>query len=424
MADSRYGVRYAPLDPIDFEARPEMTHSGWPMSYDSMRRHYEAANELCEAGPFEYSPTGWTEGTDGPWELDAGAVESKVFQFGPRDAFFGRAVEQITAAPEHQSILAGATAVELVASDSTAAVEAVRCRRLDGATITIRAKRVVVAGGGLGNPHLLLASNSQRPAGLGNSNDLVGRFLQDHPLIDGGSLRMFDRAMWPRSTFYDMRLVDGHSALGYLALSPAAIREHDLRGLSTVLFPRPSLRRSRGFALYKDLVEAARTHNFGMAQARQVPRALMSADYVPTAYRKSSTANRSTTASVEAGGRTCRTANKFARWEVIHQAEQSPDPTNRVTLSRRTDRIGMPVLNVNWRWSEPMSPRRRRPPTRRSSLGGRRDRTRRVARRRRSSGDRDRGGHRASHGHDPDARVPDPGRGRSQWSPPRFAQRG
>ncbi|MEZ5256437.1 MAG: hypothetical protein R2705_05980 [Ilumatobacteraceae bacterium] len=41
-------------------------------------------------------------------------------------------------------------------------------------------------------------------------------------------------------------------------------------------------------------------------------------------------------------------------------------------MSRRTDRIGMPVLNVNWRWSAPMPPRRR-PPTRRSSLGGRRD---------------------------------------------------
>ncbi|MEZ5256438.1 MAG: hypothetical protein R2705_05985 [Ilumatobacteraceae bacterium] len=225
-----------------------------------------------EAGPFEYSPTGWTEGTDGPWELDAGAVESKVFQFGPRDAFFGRAVEQITAAPEHQSILAGATAVELVASDSTAAVEVPR-RRLDGATITIRAKRVVVAGGGLGNPHLLLASNSQRPAGLGNSNDLVGRFLQDHPLIDGGSLRMFDRAMCLLDLLRHAARRRAQRARLPGASPAAHPRKHDLRASAPCCSCGRACVVCRGFRAYKGSRRRRHSTTFsGWPRPNRVPR--------------------------------------------------------------------------------------------------------------------------------------------------------
>ena len=51
---SIWGGRCVPFDPIDFEVRPWMDHSGWPISYSDVEQYYPAANALCEAGEYEY----------------------------------------------------------------------------------------------------------------------------------------------------------------------------------------------------------------------------------------------------------------------------------------------------------------------------------------------------------------------------------
>ena len=44
-----------PFDPIDFEARDFMPHSGWPIQRDGIEPFYPQANRLCEAGEFAYT---------------------------------------------------------------------------------------------------------------------------------------------------------------------------------------------------------------------------------------------------------------------------------------------------------------------------------------------------------------------------------
>src|SRR5439155_8820559 len=43
----RVGVRYVPLDPIDFEARDLIPYSGWPFSRQELDPWYERAHEVC-----------------------------------------------------------------------------------------------------------------------------------------------------------------------------------------------------------------------------------------------------------------------------------------------------------------------------------------------------------------------------------------
>lgn len=50
----------------------------------------------------------------------------------------------------------------------------------DGAPIELRARHVVLAGGALGSPHLLLRSSQDWPAGCANGSDMVGRHLMFH----------------------------------------------------------------------------------------------------------------------------------------------------------------------------------------------------------------------------------------------------
>ena len=63
---------------------------------------------------------------------------------------------------------------------------------------------VVLATGAMENARLLLASNDVATAGVGNGNDLVGRFFSDHPIPrDGATLVVFDgrlASFYPNNT--------------------------------------------------------------------------------------------------------------------------------------------------------------------------------------------------------------------------------
>src|ERR1041384_7945737 len=50
-----WGGRCAPDDAIDFEARPYVPHSGWPVSRSELDPFYKRAHELLEIGDYTYS---------------------------------------------------------------------------------------------------------------------------------------------------------------------------------------------------------------------------------------------------------------------------------------------------------------------------------------------------------------------------------
>ena len=49
-----WGGRCIPLDPIDYEQRDWVPHSGWPIGEEALAPFYPQANQLCEAGAFSY----------------------------------------------------------------------------------------------------------------------------------------------------------------------------------------------------------------------------------------------------------------------------------------------------------------------------------------------------------------------------------
>jgi glucose dehydrogenase len=87
------------------------------------------------------------------------------------------------------TLVSGATVTRLLLHDGAgegegeeARVVGARCRTLDGAEATARARGFVVACGGIQTPRLLLLSRSARfPDGLGNRSDRVGRGFNEHP---------------------------------------------------------------------------------------------------------------------------------------------------------------------------------------------------------------------------------------------------
>ena len=58
-------------------------------------------------------------------------------------------------------------------------IEHLRAKTPDGKEHRVRAKQYVLACGSIHNARLLLASNSRAPRGVGNNNDLVGRYFME-----------------------------------------------------------------------------------------------------------------------------------------------------------------------------------------------------------------------------------------------------
>ena len=95
-----------------------------------------------------------------------------------------------------------------------------------------------LAGGGLANAQLLLASDHVQPNGLGNAHDQVGRHLMDHPLLFGGDFvprPPGTSGRWPCTTFAAW---SGTPIMGHLQLTDHALRNENLLNLSMMLFPR------------------------------------------------------------------------------------------------------------------------------------------------------------------------------------------
>lgn len=174
-----------PLDPHDLDARAVTGDIGWPMGFDALAPWYDRAVETLSLLHPEWSAEWWSR-TTGNAQLPVGdGVRSVVFQFSPPTRFGERDEAMLRAAETVRTYL-GATATELVTVADGSSVRRVRVATLDGGEFAVEATRYVLATGGVDVPRLLLASTGASPTGVGNTNDLVGRFFMEHPHAIGG----------------------------------------------------------------------------------------------------------------------------------------------------------------------------------------------------------------------------------------------
>jgi len=169
-----------PLDAIDFEPRPWVPHSGWPITRQDLDPFYARAQAICELGPYEYDPAIWRPLLPGLIAFRSDRLVNRLWQYSPPTRFGQRYRDDLAHARNVQ-VLLNANAVEIVVNDAATAVREVRLKTLDGKAGTVRPRAVVLACGGIENPRLLLASNRVMTAGLGNGHDRVGRFFLEHP---------------------------------------------------------------------------------------------------------------------------------------------------------------------------------------------------------------------------------------------------
>ena len=170
---------------------------------------------------------------------------------------------------------------------------------LSGNRLTVKPRYTVLAVGAIENARLLLASNDVMAAGIGNGNDLVGRFFADHPIPRNvATLVLFDGKL---SSFYT----------NFFTLENGAV-------LRAALSPRAEFLKRRGVVGSLTTIE------------NEVPMDALGIAAVET--------------TAEALGVDASRAKAFA---LGCGMELLPDPERRVTLSSDRDALGMPRAELN-----------------------------------------------------------------------------
>ncbi|HEY1614128.1 MAG TPA: GMC family oxidoreductase [Rhizomicrobium sp.] len=237
---NHWGGWCRPLDPIDFERRDWLDHSGWPFGRAEIEPYYARAQSLIEAGPFIYdTPEKWTAALGAPVKLGAGGVYTTYFQFSKQrgsvlPTHFGeRYGDDLKHIPRlHTYLHANVTGLRL--SHDAQRLDHLDVATLAGNRFTVKPKIVVIATGGLETPRLLLASNDVMRSGVGNANDLVGRYFADHPIPGAtATLVLFDGV--PAPYYQQPQSANGAWFRAAFAPHDAFKRDHQVLGsLATV----------------------------------------------------------------------------------------------------------------------------------------------------------------------------------------------
>jgi choline dehydrogenase-like flavoprotein len=355
-----WGGRCVPFDPLDFAPRPWVTDHLWPITYDDVARYYPAANALCEAGDPIYDakdamPGGMKPMIRGfePAHFSADGLE----RFSCPTNFAGRYQHRL-AANANVQVLLNANCTELRTNADGTRVERLTVATLAGVMFNVAATEVILATGGLEIPRLLLASRSHWTDGIGNAYGQVGRYYMCHIAGVMGALTL-DVPRSDVSHGYEVA-EDGTYCRRRLALTPSAQKEAAVAS-SVVRFhfpsiPNPAHRSGALSALYlaKPIIPyeyAKRLTGEGSGGVgnwfRHAGNVAMD-PFATAGFLLHWLSKRSLAARKFPSVIVKSRANRFS---LDYHAEQQPSFESHVAIGRETDRLGMPKLRIDWRYT-------------------------------------------------------------------------
>jgi choline dehydrogenase-like flavoprotein len=352
-----WGGRCVPLDEQDFRKRPHVLLSGWPFDRSALGPFYVRAQTLLEVGEFDYSAS--TALRDS--ELidafhDRDMVTESLERFSPPTKFWRRyGAELANSVPV--IVITYATCLRLTGDRVVTTLECVNPAEV---RFNVRARFVVLAVGGLEVVRVLAHS------GYGDHSGMLGRTYMCHIEAELGQLRLspanrgvefgFERTndgIYCRRRF-TLR-AERQDELGILN---AAIRLHHANVvdpvhrhpvLSAVYLTKKFIipEYARKFTVLEHEAMRSSRNDMGLwlGHIRNVafgaPRlASFAFNWVlrhSLAYRRLPYVALPNTKGV---------------YPLDFNGEQAPNLNSRVSLTRETDRYGVPRLKIDWRASE------------------------------------------------------------------------
>ena len=304
-----------PLDESDFLKKLYLKYSGWPIRRGDLDPYLTEAGAVLDLTEDRADQaSAYEEGQLGFDILQANDFRRVGFKWSPPTRFGEKFRDDI----EHSSNVTcflNANVVDVSLHANLTRVSDFEVRDMTGKSYRATAKTFIVAAGGIENPRVLLNANRQIPAGIGNENDLVGRFFADHHVLKVGRFILEDDArerVASRHWNNESRKNDW-----YFAPTPEFMEREQILNFGLVVVP--DREPSSGLSFKKHLSSLVCKSEWSQSKMDQW---------------------RDTPMWCPGGG--------FLRMV----SEQSPNPLSRVTLGSDTDRFGVRRSVLDWRHSD------------------------------------------------------------------------
>ena len=332
LGDELFGVRLRPLDPIDFEEREWVPYSGWPFRKEHLDPFYERAQSVCKIGPFTYDVKEWEDPVQTPrLPLLNGRVKTTMFQFASRDLFFSKYRNEISSSDMITAFL-HANVTDIETNRTAGSVTRLRIAGLNGKKFYLSAKLFILALGAIETPRLLMLSNKIQKTGLGNQNDLVGRFFMEHPHLWSGMYIPSNESIFRNSGLYGIHKVKGVPVMGKLTLSEEVIRQERILNYVASIHPKMCPAPvSATHAEKKASLPVLKEHTSGNLTKHLGSAAADIGSITKKVFRK------------------IRDHRKIKVFLLNHMSEQLPNPDSRVMLGEECDALGQRRVNLDWR---------------------------------------------------------------------------
>jgi choline dehydrogenase-like flavoprotein len=322
-----WGGMCTPLDKIDFKERNWVENSGWPIEKKDLDPFYKRAQSYLDLGPYEYNLEYWRDKDPSlePLPFDKKIIWNKMWQFSSPTRF-GDKYKNTIIESKNIHLYTYANVVNILTDENVSNVSEVIIKNNQFKEHRVTAKHFILACGAIQNSRLLLASNTQMSSGLGNSNDIVGRYFMEHPEISSAEL-------WLSSPL-PMDLYTMRKEKNYLPRAELAITEKmqsELKILNGTCSLSPlinTLYRKPNMETWQEENPVLSLKNYGRENS-----------LFEKIQHKINIIQDSRIKDIS-----------FA-FQLYIRMEQAPNPLSRITLDAEKDNLGVPRANLHWELS-------------------------------------------------------------------------
>jgi choline dehydrogenase-like flavoprotein len=355
IGNGEIGARFIPFNETDFDQRSEIPYSGWPITRADMEPFYERAQTICKLGPYNYEPEYWEREDTPQIRFSSDRIKSIICQF-TRAATFHQDYREVIQQAQNITNYLHATVAEIETNEAASEVTALRVISEPGKEFRITAKVFILAAGGIEVPRLLLLSNQVQKEGLGNQNDLVGRFFMDHPCYFGGLWFPPSRQLFNQAGLYDLRRVDNTPIMGRFVLTQEVVRREGVMNVFGFLHPRTAGYKSLAVQSLKTLLSSIRSGRMPKDVGKHLGIVLNGVgDITAIALKRLFSPKIDLTPADKGGWSYLPNKDKlFTSFELFLSAEQVPNPNNRIVLIDEKDPLGRQRVQLHWDWKHPI----------------------------------------------------------------------
>ena len=330
----------APLDPIDFKKRDWVNYSGWPIEYSDFASYLPRASTICELPGHNFDAEYWLrvqgEMRSRNYEYDKKSFEafSEFFNAG---AFphspptrFGETYRQKLEMATNVKILLNANVTSIDTLQAAHKVDQISVKTLSGKSATVTPKQVTLATGGVENARVLLASNKTHSQGIGNKNDLVGRFFADHIELESGFILSSKH-----TEFFDI-FFEG------------------FRPTRFSLNVAPEIQNARKMVNIGMTIHNVSNEHFtanGIGAARRMKQSIDNGKWPDNFFSDVGSAIMDMDDIISYMW-TRDAPKKEGLYMIMNRVESQPNPNSRITLSDDRDALDIPTVKLDWQLSE------------------------------------------------------------------------